>query len=63
MISKCPNCGCQVVVKKNGTSGMVTGIGMLLVVAVGGFVLWEKMSENTSHDTAVISNHIGTMGQ
>ena len=63
MISKCPNCGCQVQITKSGTSGLMTGLGMILVVALGGFFLWHKMSVNTEHDAAAITSHIGTIGQ
>ena len=63
MISKCPNCGCQVVIKKSGTSGLVTGLGMIVVAVLGGFVVWHQLSVNTEHDAAAISGHIGAMNQ
>ncbi|CAN5924148.1 hypothetical protein BH11MYX4_BH11MYX4_24010 [soil metagenome] len=63
MMTQCPHCGSQVRVTKSGTSGLVTAIGMVLVVVAGGFFVYRTLYNNTSKDAAVIGSHIGQIGE
>ena len=63
MMIKCQHCGSQVHVTKNGTSGLVSAIGMVLVVVVGGFVVYRTLYNTTSKDSAAIHSHISQIGE
>ena len=63
MMIQCQHCGSQVRVAKSGTGGLLTAIAMVLVVAVGGIIVYRALYATTSKDTAAIGSHIGQIGE
>ena len=63
MMVSCQHCGAQVRITKSGTGGLLTAIAMVLVVAVGGIIVYRTLYSTTSKDTAAIGSHIGQIGE
>ena len=63
MMIQCQHCGSQVRVTKSATGGLLAPIMMVLVVAIGGMIVYRSLYVATSKDTAAIGSHIGQIGE